>query len=68
MSQQLRITEGELNIGLGTQQKEFDITRKIQIVYLDDTLRIARSAPGSGGQAAVVCQPRGRGVGSAACT
>eukprot|EP00775_Hariotina_reticulata_P005046 gene5046-5287_t len=41
----LRITEGELNLGLGTQQKEFDITRKIQIVYLDDTLRIARFLP-----------------------
>lgn len=52
---QLRITEGELNTGLGTQQKEFDITRKIQIVYLDDTLRIARWAAAWEGQTAGGC-------------
>jgi hypothetical protein len=39
---QLSIREGELNLGVSTQAKQFDINRKIQIVYLDDTLRIAR--------------------------
>jgi hypothetical protein len=42
---QLRITEGELNSGVGGSiAKEFDIARKIQILYLDETLRIARWA------------------------
>jgi hypothetical protein len=39
---QLEIREGELNLGVSKQAKAFDINRKIQIVYLDDTLRIAR--------------------------
>jgi hypothetical protein len=39
---QLSIREGELNFGVTKQSKEFDINRKIQIVYLDETLRIAR--------------------------
>lgn len=41
----LTIREGELNAGIVNQQKEFDITRKIQILYLDDTLRVARFLP-----------------------
>lgn len=39
---QLSITEGELNFGVTKQAKTFNINRKIQIVYLDETLRIAR--------------------------
>jgi hypothetical protein len=39
---QLSIKEGEISTGLGKQTKEFDIERKIKIVYLDDNLRIAR--------------------------
>lgn len=39
---QLSIKEGEISTGLGKQSKEFDIERKIKIVYLDDNLRIAR--------------------------
>lgn len=41
---QLSIKEGEISTGLGKQTKEFDIERKIKIVYLDDNLRIARCA------------------------
>lgn len=29
----------------GVQQREFDIQRRIQIAYLDDTLRVARFLP-----------------------
>ena len=42
---QLSIERGELNTGLGTQQREFGIQRRIQVLYLDDTLRIARFLP-----------------------
>lgn len=42
---QLSITEGELNFGVTKQAKTFNINRKIQIVYLDETLRIARFLP-----------------------
>jgi hypothetical protein len=41
---QLSIKEGEISTGLGKQTKEFDIERKIKIVYLDENLRIARCA------------------------
>lgn len=39
---QLTITDGESNAGIGNKRKELDITRKFQLLYLDDTLRIAR--------------------------
>lgn len=43
---QLTIDRGELSTGLGgTQQKEFNIQRRIQIAYLDDSFRIARFLP-----------------------
>jgi hypothetical protein len=42
LQRQLSITEGEINAGFGASPKAFDIQRKIQIVYLDDTLRVAR--------------------------
>jgi hypothetical protein len=43
---QLEIERGELKTGVGAvQQKEFNIQRRIQIAYLDETLRIARFLP-----------------------
>ncbi len=43
---QLEIERGELSTGVGgVQQREFDIQRRIQIAYLDDTLRVARFLP-----------------------
>lgn len=39
---QLTIKEGEISTGPVKQSKAFDIERKIQIVYLDENLRIAR--------------------------
>lgn len=47
---QLSITRGELNTGFGTQQREFDINRTIQLVYLDGNLRIARFLPNEDGE------------------
>jgi hypothetical protein len=43
----LSIDSGELNTGVGQQSRDFDIQRRIQVVYLDDTLRIARFLPSS---------------------
>jgi hypothetical protein len=43
---QLTIDRGELNTGFGgTQPKDFDIQRRIQIVYLDEQVRVARFLP-----------------------
>lgn len=43
---QLSIDRGELNTGVGgTQQKQFNIQRRIKIEFLDETLRIARFLP-----------------------
>lgn len=52
--EQLSIKEGEISTGLGTQAKQFDIERRIKIVYLDDNLRIARCV-------CVCCWEEGRG-------
>lgn len=41
---QLTIKDGELDAGIVNKQIKFDIARKIQLLYLGDTLRIARSA------------------------
>ncbi len=43
---QLSIRKGELSTGIGgPQMREFDVARKIQIPYLDESLRIARLLP-----------------------
>ena len=43
----MTIDSGELNTGVALQTRDFDIQRRIQLVYLDDTLRIARFLPSS---------------------